>query len=144
MQLLCIVYRCCGYILESDISSVFPQLSSKRVNLEAAPLFFFPLVVIINQPRFHRCFAALSLIVWFMQDVSSCAASVRARDVLPPLSIKVQVVTMVWHSLSACGFAGLAPEQPGSIGCHIQPLAAVKDGRTGDECCPPVCVIKPP
>ncbi|KAK9541777.1 hypothetical protein VZT92_001797 [Zoarces viviparus] len=51
---------------------------------------------------------------------------------------------MVWHSLSACGFGGLAPEQLGSIGCHIQPPAAVKDGRAGDECCPPVCVIKTP
>lgn len=59
-------------------------------------------------PGFQGCLAALSLIVWFMVDVSSYAASVRARDVLPPLSIKVQVVTTVWHSLSACGFAGLA------------------------------------
>ncbi|KAA8583995.1 hypothetical protein FQN60_015203 [Etheostoma spectabile] len=36
------------------------------------------------------------------------------------------------------------PEQLGSIGCHIQPPAMVKDGRTGGECCPPVCVIKSP
>ncbi|TNN62671.1 hypothetical protein EYF80_027112 [Liparis tanakae] len=33
---------------------------------------------------------------------------------------------MVWHSLSACGFASLAPKQLGSIGCHIQPPAAVR------------------
>ncbi|CAJ1067690.1 hypothetical protein FQN60_015203 [Xyrichtys novacula] len=79
-----------------------------------------------------------------MEDVSSCAASARAGDVLPPLSIKVQVVTTVWHSLSACGLAGRTPEQLGSIGCHIQPPVAVKDGRDGDECCTPVCVIKPP
>lgn len=102
------------------------------------------MVVIINQPRFHRCSAALSLIVWFMEDVSSYAASVRARDVLPPLSIKVQVVTMVWHSLSACGFAGPAPERPGSTGCHIQPPAAVKDGRAGRRALSPCVCDKAP
>lgn len=70
------------------------------------------------------------MIVWFMEDVSSYAVSVHARDVLPPLSIKVQVVTMVWHSLYACGFVGLAPEQLESIGCHIQPPAAERwEGR---------------
>lgn len=43
----------------------------------------------------------------------------------------------VWHSLSACGFADLAPKQLGSIGCHIRPPAAVKDGKARDECCNP-------
>lgn len=58
--------------------------------------------------RFHRCFTALPLITWFMEDVSLHTVSSCARDVLLPLSIKVQVVTMVWHSLSVCGFMGMA------------------------------------
>lgn len=39
---------------------------------------------------------------------------------------------------------GLAPEQLGSIGCHSQPPAAVKDGRAGDGCCPPCLRCKAP
>lgn len=76
-----------------------------------------------------------------MGDVSSYAVS---TSVLPPLSIKVQVVTMVWHSLSACGFAGLAPAQLGCAGCQNHSSAAVKDRRARAECCPPCLRDKDP
>lgn len=93
---------------------------------------------------FHSCLSALSLIVWFMGDVPSYVRVSVPKTSFLLLSIKVQVVTMVWHSLSACGFAGLAPEQLGSVGCHIQPPAAVKDGRAEDECSPPCLCYKAP
>lgn len=120
---------------------LFLQLSSKHNDWGNCPF----LVVVINQTRFSSGIPQMPLCPLFDCLVyGGCfiiCASGRARDVLPPLSIKVQVVTMAWHSLSACGFAGLAPEQLGSIGCHIRPPAAVKDGRAGDECCPPLSVL---
>lgn len=115
--------------LESDICADFPAIRHENIYLETGLFWPWPLNSRGSRHRFHRCFTALSLIFWFMGDVSSDTASVCARDVLPPFSIKVQVVTMVWHSLSACGFCGPGPEQLGRIGCHIQPPTKERRGR---------------
>lgn len=132
MQIVCIHYNCCGYVWK--VIFLFLPLSSKYNYRESGPF----LVVAINHLRFLYDIPQMPHCPLFDRLVyGGCfiiCASVRARDVLPLLSIKVQVVTTVWHSLSACGFADLAPKQLGSIGCHIQP---VKDGRARDECCPP-------
>lgn len=89
--------------LESDVS--FPTLN--YINYWGnCPFFGCGQIRRGSHLTFHRCLSALSLIVWFMGDVPSYVRVSVPKTSFLLLSIKVQVVTMVWHSLSACGFRG--------------------------------------
>lgn len=129
--------------LESDIS--FPAIKLQAQLQGNCP----SLVVVINQLRFPYGIPRMPHCPLFGRLVyEGCfiiCASVRARDVLPPLSIKVQVVTMVWHSLSACGFCGPCTRAAGE---HWLSQSASRRGERWEGrrwvLSPPVCVVKPP
>lgn len=90
MQIVCIHYNCCGYVWK--VIFLFLPLSSKYNYRESGPF----LVVLINHLRFLRDIPQMPHCPLFDRLVyGGCfiiCASIRARDVLPPLSIKVQVV----------------------------------------------------
>lgn len=113
----------------------FPAIRHKNIYLETGLFWPWPQNSRGSRHRFHRCFTALSLIFWFMEDASSYTASVCARDVLRPFSIKVQVVTMVWHSLSACGFCGAWPLS--SWGASVVTFSLPAPQNTGRQMLPP-------